>query len=192
MNNVNCGVTMYRPDPPAMSTILLEDFSFKMGVFGLVFLVILVAVSMAFPQFISHYSSVTRLLLLVFVVSIQCFTIIVIDRAIRRAKLIISLFKTGQPAVAVLSDIKITGRNEGVPSAVTITYLFLDKLKRRCKGHSASIPFQNILQFLYDDSAIFFDFSAPISKMDIIEGAEILILYDPKDPRKSIWADGFA
>lgn len=182
---------MYRPDPPAMSAILLGDFSFKMGTFGLAFLVVLVALFMAFPEFTGHYPPGTKIFFLVFIVSIQCFAIIIIDRAIKRAKLIIYLFKKGKPCLAALTDIRIKGRNDGVPSSVTITYRFIDQQNRRCKGHSNSIPFQNIIQFLYEDSHIFFDVTAPISQGDIVEDAEIVILYNPKDPRQSIWVDGF-
>jgi hypothetical protein len=112
-------------------------------------------------------SSLLSLLIFLF----PAIEIVMLYFCIKRANRINRLFRIGMETKANVSYIRVTGRKNNKPSSATVEYTFKDGNNKNYEGRTKSAPYKNT--------------------HNITIGDEINILYNPKNPKETVWIDGY-
>lgn len=95
------------------------------------------------------------------------------------------LFRIGNATKAKIIKIKIHA-----PKSAEIKYSFTDTSNKKYKGKTYYIPIDAIRPFVKKEKlGLLHSESTVIKRSELIEKPEINVLYNPKKPKQSVWAD---
>jgi len=161
-----------RSRPPKFTKIIIKDFSFTFGVIWSLFTSIFLYAFFTDEGIINDngltFKTIFASAAMLLFISVGY---VMIFFAIKRARRIIRLFKTGMSSKATITDMHITGRTNGRPTSVTVKYYFTYQNNKNYQGQTHSVPYKNTTK--------------------IKPGDEINILYNRNNPDESVWIDGY-
>ena len=159
-----------RSRPPKIFDIVRKDYFFIFGTFWTTFTCFLSFFIIKDNFDIKDMYNQESILSIVFAFIFSLVGLLMIYFPLKRAVLIKHLHEKGTNTKATITDITVTVITNDQPSHCSVKYIFKYRDQKEYKGKTGLIPINNT--------------------KDLKVGNHINILYDPKNPNKTIWLDG--